>query len=413
MDFLANVSITSRAMPCPRFLDCNFTLEMNNGSEATTVATTTTVTKRDVMLQQTLVPLVFGVIFLVGLLGNSTLVYSVLRHKKLHNAPNIFIVSLALGDLLLLLVSVPFSATVFTFASWPYGQAVCKLNEFLQTLSLGVSVFTLTALAGDRYTAIMYPMKKMGSAETTRTIAIAGGIWILSLLLALPDAVAAHTESFPNHTTVSYCTPHPSNWGMTYVRSHILVRFFVYFLIPLTIICVLYALMARVLVLSSRKMPGEGQAQKQLQARKKVARLVLGFVLVFALCWLPRHTYLMWYAFGNRRFTMFWLVTKIAGFCLAFLNSCLNPLALYLLSKRFRRLYNQYLCCCCCFIWSSGDGAPAIPDGSVRMTSDLETPQSGGTTYNFSSNGRGRCRSHQNTRASPSGATTVTINSVC
>ena len=362
------------------------------------------------MLQQILVPLVFGVIFLVGVVGNSTLVYIVLRHKKLHNAPNIFIVSLALGDLLLILVSVPFSATVFTFISWPYGQAVCKLNEFLQTLSLGVSVFTLTALAGDRYTAIMYPMKKMGSTETTRTVLTAVGIWALALVLAVPDAVASQVESSPNYTHIQFCTQHPSAWGMTYVRAHILTRFLFYFLLPLSVIAAMYALMARVLVLSSKKMPGEGQAQKQLQARKKVARLVLGFVLVFALCWLPRHSYLMWYAFGNRHFTMFWLVTKIAGFCLAFLNSCLNPLALYFLSKQFQQLYNRYLCCCCCCPGCPCDQRSEGDKSRLHM-SNSEMSQTS-SLYKF--NNTHRCHRGRNQKGTAvSSSSAVTSHSIC
>ena len=54
------------------------------------------------------VPIVFGIIFVVGVVGNGTLIYTVLRNKSMRNVPNIFIVSLSLGDLLLILVSVPF-----------------------------------------------------------------------------------------------------------------------------------------------------------------------------------------------------------------------------------------------------------------------------------------------------------------
>ena len=101
--------------------------------------------------QATAVPIVFAIIFLVGVIGNSTLVYTVLRNKSMRNTPNIFVVSLSIGDLLLLVCCVPFSSTLYTITSWPYGAFMCTLNEYMQTLSLGVSVFTLTALSGDRY----------------------------------------------------------------------------------------------------------------------------------------------------------------------------------------------------------------------------------------------------------------------
>ena len=85
----------------------------------------------------------------------------------------------------------------------------------------------------------------------------------------------------------------------------------------------------------------------QVEARKKVARLVLSFVVVFAVCWFPRHIYALWYCYDPGLYNMFWHVFKIVGFCLSFINSCVNPLALYLLSKQFRHYYNRYICCCC------------------------------------------------------------------
>jgi hypothetical protein len=66
------------------------------------------------------IPVLFSVMFIVGLIGNGTLVYTVLRNKNMRNTPNIFIVSLALGDFLLIAVSVPFNATIYTFSQWPY-----------------------------------------------------------------------------------------------------------------------------------------------------------------------------------------------------------------------------------------------------------------------------------------------------
>ena len=83
-----------------------------------------------------------------------------LHPQVMRNVPNILIVSLSLGDFLLILISVPLTSTVYTFSNWPYGEVACKFNHFMQTWSLGVTVFTLTALSHDRYMAIMDPMSK-------------------------------------------------------------------------------------------------------------------------------------------------------------------------------------------------------------------------------------------------------------
>ncbi|WAR08911.1 CCH1R-like protein [Mya arenaria] len=117
-----------------------------------------------------LVPILFAIIFLIGVVGNVTLIFTVLKKKSLRNTPNIFVVSLSIGDLLLLLCSVRFSSTLFTCFSWPFGIFLCKFNEFMQTLSLGVSVFTLTALSGDRYIAIVHPMSKHTGKPKLKTV---------------------------------------------------------------------------------------------------------------------------------------------------------------------------------------------------------------------------------------------------
>ena len=86
-------------------------------------------------LETYLVPVVFGIIFLVGVVGNACLIFILCRHKAMRSVPNTFIFNLALGDLLVLLCAVPFTSTVFTLESWPYGLFVCKASEFAKVLN--------------------------------------------------------------------------------------------------------------------------------------------------------------------------------------------------------------------------------------------------------------------------------------
>lgn len=97
-----------------------------------------------------IVPVVFAMIFVVGVLGNGTLVLVFVRHRSMRNVPNTYILSLALGDLLVIITCVPFTSTVYTVESWPYGELICKLSEATKDVSIGVSVFTLTALSAER-----------------------------------------------------------------------------------------------------------------------------------------------------------------------------------------------------------------------------------------------------------------------
>lgn len=67
-----------------------------------------------------IVPILFAFIFFIGTVGNGSLVLIFFRHKHMINVPNIYILSLALGDLLVLLSSIPFTSTVYTvIGRWP------------------------------------------------------------------------------------------------------------------------------------------------------------------------------------------------------------------------------------------------------------------------------------------------------
>ena len=85
-----------------------------------------------------IVPVVFGVIFLVGVVGNACLIWILLRNKDMRSVPNTYIFNLAVGDLLVLICSVPFTSTVFTLDSWPYGLFICKASEFAKVCLLNI-----------------------------------------------------------------------------------------------------------------------------------------------------------------------------------------------------------------------------------------------------------------------------------
>jgi len=61
-----------------------------------------------------IVPVLFAIIFVVGMVGNVTLVLIFVRNKQMRNVPNIYIINLALGDLLVIVSCVPFTSTVYT-----------------------------------------------------------------------------------------------------------------------------------------------------------------------------------------------------------------------------------------------------------------------------------------------------------
>ncbi|KAI8120053.1 Neuropeptide CCHamide-2 receptor [Lucilia cuprina] len=301
--------------------------------------------------------ILFLLIFIVGVLGNGTLVIIFFRHRSMRNIPNTYILSLALADLLVIIVCVPLAILVYTTDSWTFGKSMCQVTEFFKDVSIGVSVFTLTALSGERYCAIVNPLRKLQTKPLT--VITAAMIWLLSITFATPSLVMSDLQHIliddKTNLTIIICTPFGKqrNNSEIYARYVVVTKAFVYYLLPLFIIAVLYLMMAQRLHVSARDMPGETlsmQSRSQVRARRYVARMVVAFVVVFFVCFFPYHLFELWFHLNptaREDFDEFWHTIRIIGFCTYFLNSCVNPVALYCVSGAFRAHFNQYLCCFC------------------------------------------------------------------
>lgn len=73
---------------------------------------------------------------------------------------------------------------VFLRTAWVLGSIICKLVPYLQGVSVSASVYTLVAVAVERYWSISSPWKKRLSSRCCRVII--GLIWIGSAIITLP-----------------------------------------------------------------------------------------------------------------------------------------------------------------------------------------------------------------------------------
>ncbi|XP_038613135.1 gastrin-releasing peptide receptor [Tachyglossus aculeatus] len=298
------------------------------------------------------IPTIYGLIILVGLIGNITLIKIFCTVKSMRNVPNLFISSLALGDLLLLVTCAPVDASRYLADEWLFGRIGCKLIPFIQLTSVGVSVFTLTALSADRYKAIVRPMDIQASHALMKICLKAVSIWTVSMLLAVPEAVFSDLRSFNDqltNRTFTSCAPYPHSNAL-HPKIHSTASFLIFYIIPLSVISVYYYFIAKNLIRSAYNIPVEGNVhvRKQIESRKRLAKMVLVFVGLFAFCWLPNHIIYLYrsYHYSQVDTSLGHLVTSICARLLAFANSCVNPFALYLLSKSFRKQFNNQLFCC-------------------------------------------------------------------
>ncbi|XP_078801472.1 gastrin-releasing peptide receptor-like [Oryzias latipes] len=250
--------------------------------------------------------------------------------------------SLALGDVLLLVTCAPVDASRYLSDEWLFGRVGCKVIPFIQLTSVGVSVFTLTALSADRYRAIVKPLDIQTSVTTTSIILRAASIWVFSLILAIPEAVYSdlHTFNIPS-TNESFvtCAPYP-HAGKLHPQIHSMASFLIFYVIPLLVISMYYTVIAQSLIMSASTLPVEGNVHMRSQVDTSMVHFVC----------------------------------SVWARILAFTNSCINPFALYLLSETFKRQFNQQLCCCCHWILKHSPRSPT--HFNIRVTSIHSTHHS-------------------------------------
>ncbi|MGH0171639.1 UNVERIFIED_CONTAM: hypothetical protein FKN15_061683 [Acipenser sinensis] len=108
-----------------------------------------------------LVPLFFAILMVVGLAGNSLVIYVVTKHKQMRTVTNFYIANLATTDIIFLVCCVPFTAALYPLPSWIFGEFMCKLVNYIQQVSAQATCVTLTAMSVDRWYVTVYPLRSL------------------------------------------------------------------------------------------------------------------------------------------------------------------------------------------------------------------------------------------------------------
>ncbi|XP_032786964.2 C-X-C chemokine receptor type 4 [Daphnia magna] len=148
--------------------------------------------------------------FVIGLAGNIVVISTMSRGHGERSVTSMFLVSLAVADLLLVAVSAPLETMGYFLNPWTKGGRLCQLQYYVEMLSAVASVLNLTAVSLERYLVIVYPMKSRSfcTLHNCRRALIA--VWIFALLLTAPSVWARDSVTYiyyNNKTSVAvhYC----------------------------------------------------------------------------------------------------------------------------------------------------------------------------------------------------------------
>ncbi|XP_049591117.1 melanopsin-A isoform X4 [Syngnathus scovelli] len=179
---------------------------------------------------------------ITGLLGNFLVIYAFSRSRSLRTPANMFIINLAVTDLLMCVTQAPVFFASSMHKRWIFGEKACELYAFCGALFGICSMITLTVIAVDRYFVITRPLTSIGMLSRERALAILAAAWVYSLGWSLPPFFgwsAYVPEGLLTSCTWDYMTFTPS------VRAYTMLLFVFVFFLPLLVIVYCYVFIFR------------------------------------------------------------------------------------------------------------------------------------------------------------------------
>ncbi|CAH6776659.1 Ntsr1 [Phodopus roborovskii] len=162
-----------------------------NTSESVLAAPNSDLDVNTDIYSKVLVTAVYLALFVVGTVGNSVTAFTLARKKSLQSLQSTVhyhLGSLALSDLLILLLAMPVELYNFIWVHhpWAFGDAGCRGYYFLRDACTYATALNVASLSVERYLAICHPFKAKTLMSRSRTKKFISAIWLASGLLAVP-----------------------------------------------------------------------------------------------------------------------------------------------------------------------------------------------------------------------------------
>ncbi|XP_071453171.1 cholecystokinin receptor type A-like [Hetaerina americana] len=324
----------------------------------------------------------YAVILCLAVAGNALVIGTLAPRRRVRSLTNVFLLNLAVADLLLGLLCVPFTLVGAILRDFVFGGAMCKLIPYLQAVSVSVSAWTLVAISVERYFAICHPLRSRRWQTLSHAYKLITLIWFGSLTAMAP--VAALSELQPTSQGHHKCR---ERWpSLDFERAYNVLLDVVLLVLPLAILTATYSLITRTLrrgmrlERAQRKKRGEdvepprdrwhlrrgryaaeptddsdesdddeesgelrrSDAERSLRSKRRVIRMLFVLVLEFFVCWTPLHALNTAASF----FGAHAVYSGIGGYpavaachLLAYCSSCCNPITYGFMNARFRQAF--------------------------------------------------------------------------
>ncbi|XP_018424169.1 PREDICTED: lysophosphatidic acid receptor 6-like [Nanorana parkeri] len=264
----------------------------------------------------------YSLVFILGLPGNIFALYFLTRRRQRTRSSNIYFINLSAVDFVFICL-LPFRIYYHnTGNNWVLGEVACRITGTLFFANIYVSIGFFTCICLDRYLAVVHPLMYPRLKPSCYPLVLTITIWMVSSAIVLPLILGGPLDNVSENSTQTVCFEgfSPTLWQDRLVAYNVCALIFG-FLVPFTVIGVVFPVMARKVCLIKSSM------------HRKVAMRIIGFVFIISLlCFLPYHvTHLLHFLMRMdiiKTCAARQSIYKVRRITLALvsLNSCLNPI---------------------------------------------------------------------------------------
>ncbi|KAJ8270513.1 hypothetical protein GJAV_G00115790 [Gymnothorax javanicus] len=282
------------------------------------------------------------VIACLSTVGNLLVCLAVWLNKKMHTVTNYFLVSLALADACVGGVAIP--CAILTDMGIPRNNLYpCLLMLSVLIMLTESSIFSLLAVAVERYIAIFLPFRYQTLMTSRNALLVILITWVLSFLIGLVPLMGWHKP--PPES--GYCF-------FVFVVDMTYMVYFNFFACVLTPLVIMFLIYARIFVAVKRqtrritadRVNGEAQTQQaaSMRSEAKTAASLFLVLFLFTICWIPLHIINCFLLLCPRCAVP--LPLLLTAIILSHANSAVNPFLYAYKMKAFRRSFKAIFLCC-------------------------------------------------------------------
>lgn len=319
---------------------------------------------RAALVRQIMLPALFAVICMLGLCGNGLVIFCTVFLTQYRTCTDVYVTNLAIADFIFV-ATMPFWAFDLIESEWKFGLYACKILSFTTYLNMSSSILLLTAMAIDRYLAVVNAINSRPYRTVRNSLLMSVLVWVVSIVFSMQAYVFRTERELPNeisNKTIRHCSwDFPGEENSTeyffWINVQFTSRVGFAFVIPLLVIT--YCYMSIFIFLRKRRQSNwapetsapsmrNERSHERKKKQDKSTRLVASVILVFFICWLPNHvSNLLHWLYQNKIMSTgtnsadtdperientIHMLTAVLGFS----NSCVNPLLYAFLNNSFR-----------------------------------------------------------------------------